>query len=29
MESNDSLQTFSTYELALEDALKYALENVV
>ena len=29
MESNDSLQTFSTYELALEDALKYALENLV
>ena len=28
MESNDSLQTFSTYELALEDALKYALENL-
>lgn len=29
MESNDSLQTFSTYELALEDVLKYALENLV
>ena len=29
MESNDSLQTFSTYELALEDALKYTLENLV
>ena len=29
MESNYSLQTFSTYELALEDALKYALENLV
>ena len=29
MESNDSLQTFSTYELTLEDALKYALENLV
>ena len=29
MESNDSLQTFSTYELALEDALKYALEYLV
>ena len=29
MESNDSLQTFPTYELALEDALKYALENLV
>ena len=29
MESNDSLQVFSTYELALEDALKYALENLV
>lgn len=29
MESNDSLQTFSTYELALEDALKYSLENLV
>lgn len=29
MESNDSLQTFSTYELALEDALKYALENLI
>lgn len=29
MESNDSLLTFSTYELALEDALKYALENLV
>ena len=29
MESNDSLQTFSSYELALEDALKYALENLV
>lgn len=29
MESNDSLQTFSTYELALEDALKYAFENLV
>lgn len=29
MESNDSLQTFYTYELALEDALKYALENLV
>ena len=28
MESNDSLQTFSTYELALEDALKYALKNL-
>jgi hypothetical protein len=28
MESNDSLQTFSTYEHALEDALKYALENL-
>lgn len=28
MESNDSLQTFSTYELALEDALKYTLENL-
>lgn len=29
MESNDSLLNFSTYELALEDALKYALENLV
>lgn len=29
MESNDSLLTFYTYELALEDALKYALENLV
>ena len=29
MESNDSLQTFSTYELALEDALKYVLENLI
>lgn len=29
MESNNSLQTFSTYELALEDALKYALKNLV
>lgn len=29
MESNDSLQTFYSYELALEDGLKYALENLV
>lgn len=29
MESNDSLQTFPTFELALEDALKYALENLI
>ena len=29
MESNDSLQTFSTYELALEDALAYSLKNLV
>ena len=29
MELNDSLQTFSTYELSLEDALKYALENLL
>ena len=29
MESNDSLLTFDTYELALEDALKYALENLI
>lgn len=29
MESNDSLLTFPTYELALEDALKYALEKLI
>lgn len=29
MESNDSLQTFSTYELALEDAIAYSLKNLV
>ena len=29
MKSNDSLLNFSTYELALEDALKYALENLI
>lgn len=29
IESNDPLFAFSTYELALEDALKYALENLV
>lgn len=29
MKSNDSIQTFYTYELALEDALKYALENLI
>ena len=29
MKSMDSEYTFSTYELALEDALKYALENLV
>lgn len=29
MKSNDSLQTFYSYELALEDALKYALEKLV
>lgn len=29
MGSSDSLQTFFTYELTLEDALKYALENLV
>ena len=29
MKSIDSEYTFSTYELALEDALKYALENLV
>lgn len=29
METNDSFQTFSTYELALEDAIKYALENLI
>lgn len=29
MKSVDGEYTFSTYELALEDALKYALENLV
>lgn len=29
MKSTDSEYTFSTYELALEDALKFALENLV
>ena len=29
MKSTDSEYTFSTYELALEDTLKYALENLV
>lgn len=29
MESNDSLLTFFTYELALEDALAYSLKNLV
>ena len=29
MESNDSLQTFYTYEHALEDALAYSLKNLV
>lgn len=29
MKSNDSHQTFYSYELALEDALKYALEKLV
>ena len=29
MKSNDSLLTFSTYELALEDALAYSLKNLV